>query len=84
MVIFYGFMVNMVFYGECYCLNIIVNISCFSPLNTSLNTILEYYCKQAINKKLKLMGGAKTFFMKNLLDHEIFRSLIPWATKYFL
>ena len=66
---------------ERYCLNIIVNISSFSPLNTSVNTILKYYYKHALNKKLKLMGGAKKFFTKKLLGHETFSSMIPWATK---
>ena len=69
---------------EYYCLNIIVNIRSFSPLNTNLNTIMKYYRKQALNKKLKLMGGAMKFFTKKLLGHEIFSSMIPWATKYFL
>ena len=73
-----------------YCLNIIVNISSFSPLNTNITTTLKYYHKQALNKELKLMGGAmkffttKKFFIKKLLGHEIFNSMIPWATKYFL
>ena len=63
---------------ELYCMNIIVNICSFSPLNTNVNTTLKYYRRQTLNKKLKLMGGAINFFMKKLLCHE------PWATKYFL
>ena len=68
---------------EYYCLNIIVNIRSFSPLNINLNTTMKYYRTQALNKKLKLMGGAMKFFTKKLLGHEIFSSMIPWATKYF-
>ena len=66
---------------EYYCLNITVNIRSFSPLNANLNTTTKYYRKQALNKKLKLMGGAMKFFTKKLLGHEIFSSMIPWATK---
>ena len=29
------------------------------------------------------MGGAMKYFSKQLLDHEIFRSMIFWATKFF-
>ena len=69
-------------FGEYYCLNIIVNISSFSPLNTNANTTLKFYRKQALNKKLKLIRGAMKFFTKKLLGQEIFSSMIPWATKY--
>ena len=69
---------------EYYCLNIIVNISSFSYLNTDVNTALKYYCKQALNKELKLMGGVMKFFAKKVLVHEIFSSTIPWATEYIL
>ena len=75
---------------EYYCLNIVVNISLFSPLNINVTTTLKYYCKQALNKKLNLMGGTMkffmniTFFMKKLQDYEIFSSKIPWVKKYFL
>ena len=49
---------------EYYCLNIIVNISSFSPLNTKVNSTLKYYRKQPLNKKLELMGGAMNFYGK--------------------
>ena len=32
---------------EYFCLNIIVNIRAFGPLNTNVNTTLKYYSKQA-------------------------------------
>lgn len=35
--------------SEYYCLDIIVNLSRFSPLNTDVNTTLKYYLKQALN-----------------------------------
>ena len=66
-----------------YCLNIIVNISSLSPLNTNVNTTLKYYSKQGLNKKLKLIVGALKFFTKKLLGQEIFGSLVPWARKNF-
>ena len=68
---------------EYYRLNIIVNNSSFSPVNTNVNTTLKYYRKQALNKKLKLMGAAMEFFTKKLLCHGIFISIIAWAPKYF-
>ena len=30
------------------------------------------------------MGGAMKYFMKKLLDHEKFRSMVSWALKIFL
>ena len=44
--------------SKIYCLNIIVNISFFGPLKNNVNTILTYYRKQALSKKLKLMRGS--------------------------
>ena len=58
-------------YSEYYCLNIIANINFFISLNSNVNTILRYYRKQALNKKLKCMGGAMKYFTKKL-----------WAMKY--
>ena len=69
--------------GKYYCLNIIVNISSFNPLNTNVNTTQKYYRKQALNKKLKLIRGTMKFFTKKLLGQETFNSMIPWATKQF-
>ena len=65
---------------EYYCLNIVMNINSFDPLNTTL----KYYRKQAaLKKKLKVMGEA-IFFTKMLLGHKIFSSMVPWAMKEFL
>ena len=50
---------------------------------TDMCTTLKYCYKQALNKKLKLMGGAMKYFPKKLLGHEIFRSMVPWATNFF-
>ena len=61
---------NWIFHGELqwillfYCLNINVNISSFSPLINNVNTTLKYFHKQALNKKLKLMGRAMKYFTK--------------------
>ena len=30
------------------------------------------------------MGGAMKYFRKKLLGHEVFRSMVSWATKFFL
>ena len=30
------------------------------------------------------MGGAMKYFLKKLLGHEIFRSMVSWAKKFFL
>ena len=48
-----------------------------------MNTTLENYDSEGLNKKLKLMGEAMNFFSKRLLGHEIFSSMAPWATKHF-
>ena len=69
---------------EYYCLNIIVNINAIITLNIPVNTTLKYYYSQALNEKLKLMEGTINFFSKKLLDHEIFSSMIHWATKFYL
>ena len=69
---------------ESYCLNIIVNISSFSLLNTNVNTTLKYCYKRALNKELKLIEGVMKIFTKKLLSHEIYSSMMLWATKYFL
>ena len=53
---------------EYYCMNVIVNISSFSPLNTNVNTTLKYYRKQALNNKLKLIRGDIKLFTKKLLN----------------
>ena len=47
---------------EYYCLNIIVSIKSFSALNITVHTTLKYYHKQALNKKLILMGGVTKYF----------------------
>ena len=63
---------------------IIVNINSFIALNISANTNLKYYYSQALNESLKLMRGAMNFFSKKLLGYEIFGSMVPWATKFYL
>ena len=62
----------------------IVNDYFFSDLNITVSTTLNYYHKQASNKKLKLMGGAMKCFLEKLLRHEIFSSMVPRAAKFFL
>ena len=53
-----GFFENLF---EYYFLNIVVNVDFFSYLNVTVSTTLKYYHKQALNKKLKLMGGAMKY-----------------------
>ena len=67
-----------------YFLNIVVNGCFFSDLNITVSTTLKYYHKQTSNKKLKLMENAMKYFREKLLDHEIFSSMVPWATNLFL
>ena len=52
-------------------------------LNITVSTTLKYSYKQALNKKLNLMGGTIKYFPKNLLGHEIFSSMVSWATTFF-
>ena len=55
-----------------------------SNLNIVVSTTLKYCYKKALNKKLRLMGGALKYFPKKLVDNEIFKTLISWAMKIFL
>ena len=69
-----------------YCLNIIVNISSFSPLHNNVNTTRMYCHKQALNKKLKMIRGAMKFFTKKLLENiyqKVFTSIIPLGYEIF-
>ena len=68
---------------EYYILNIIVNVNFVSDLNITVNTNLEYYHKKALNKKLKLIWGAMKYFLKKLLGHEIFSSMVSRVVKIF-
>ena len=76
-----GFLENLF---EYYFLNIIVNVNFISDLK------FEYYCEyyseillqEALNEKLKLMEGVMKYFLKKLLGHELFRSMVSWATKF--
>ena len=56
-------------------------------LNIIVNLRFEYYCeyqhKQALNKKLKLMGWAMKYFLTKLMGHEIFSSISPGLWKIF-
>ena len=48
-----------------------------------MSTTREYCYKKALNKKLKSMGEIMKNFLKKLLSHEIFRSIVSWATNFF-
>ena len=54
-----------------------------SNLNINVSPTQKYCYKYALNKKLKLMGGAMKYFLKKLLGHEIFRSMVSWAMNFF-
>ena len=45
-------------------------------LNITVSTTLKYCHKYVLKKKLKLMGGAMKYFLKKLLGHKIFRSMV--------
>ena len=77
---FRGFLENLFEY--CF-LNIIVTVNFVSDLNISVSTTLKYYHNEALNKKLKLMGGAMKYFSKNIQGREIFSSMFSWDTKFF-
>ena len=53
-------------------------------LNITVSTTLKYCHKRALNKKLKLMGRVMKYFSKKLQGRGIFRSMVPWATNFFL
>ena len=52
-------------------------------MNIAVITTLKYCYKKALNKKLKLMGGAIKYLMKKLLGYKILWSVVSWATKCF-
>ena len=62
-------------------LNIIVNVNFFSDLK--FKYYCEYYPEILLQVSLKLMGGTTKYFLKKLLGHEIFRSMVSWATNFF-
>ena len=45
-----------------------------------ISPTLKCYDSQDLKEKLKLMGRVMKFFSKKLLGHEIFSSMVPWAT----
>ena len=45
-------------------------------LNITVSATMKYCYKSALNKKVKLMGGAMKHFLKKLLGHEW--SMVPW------
>ena len=66
-------------------LNIIVNVNYFGDLK------LEYYwalpwntATSCLKEKTKIDGRLHEIFSEKLLGHEIFRSIVFWATKKFL
>ena len=52
-----------------------------SNLNITVSTTLKYCYNKALNKKLKLMGGALKYFSKKLVDNGMFKTLISRAMK---
>ena len=69
--------------SENYCLNIIVNINSFGAWIITVDATSKYYCNQGLNKKLKIMEGAMKIFSNIFLGHEIFSSMVHWATIFF-
>ena len=63
-----------------------VSINSFSTLSIIVNTTLKYYYKQALNKKLKLMGGTMNFFLEKVTGSwymVTFSYMVPWAMNIF-
>ena len=70
---------------EYYFFNTIVNAEFFSDLQVEYdcNANLKYCYQYVLNRK-QLIWGVIKYFPKILPDHEIFRSIVSWATKFFL
>ena len=49
----------------------------------SISATLKYY-NTRVKWEAKINGIDHESFFEKLLDHEIFSSMVPWATKYFL
>ena len=73
-----GFLENLF---ENYVLNITVNVNWFEYYTES--TTLKYYHRQALNKKLELMGRTLKYFPEKLQGHELFSFMVPWAAIFF-
>ena len=67
-----------------YFLNIIVNANFFSDLNITMSISLKYHHKQALNKKLKLMGGAMKYFLEKLLGMKYLALWSPRLQSLYL
>ena len=77
------FFENLIEYYFLNIIDIIVNVNFYSDLNFTVSTTLKYHHKQALNRKLKLVGRTMKYFLEKLLGHEIFSSMVSWATKFF-
>ena len=77
-----GFLGNLLEYYLLYILWMLTS-SVIWNLNITVSTTLKYCYKKLLNEKLKLLGGALKYFPKKLLGHEIFRSMLSWATNFF-
>ena len=56
--------------------DIIMNIDSLCDMNVTVNTILKYYHKQALNKKLELMRKVIKYFAQNYL---VMKYLALWS-----
>ena len=82
-----GFLENLF---EYYFLNIIVNVNFFSDLKFNyscspcpVSAILKYCFKLPLNKKLKLIGGAMKYFLKNYQAMKYLGLWSPGLQKFF-
>ena len=66
------------------CLNIIVDISSFSSLNTNVSTTQKYYRKQALNKNLKLIREVMKILQKCYPVRKSLALRSPMLRKTFL
>ena len=62
-------------------LNITVNVNWFEYYTE--RTTLKYYHKQALNKKLELMGRTLKYFWEKVVGHELFSLMVSWAAIFF-
>ena len=70
---------------EYHFLNIIMNVNSFSDLK--FERYCEYYpgilLQVSPKQETKIDGRDHEIFSKKLLGHEIFRSMVSWATIFF-
>ena len=58
-----------------------MNVNFFSDLNITVSTQIPP--QASLKQETKIDGEAMKYIPEKLLGHEIFSSIVPWATNFF-